>query len=144
MKKIFQKFFPSQQQFEDRTVLIVDDNDVDRKLIAKTLMKMGCRVMTAVDGEIGLHIALSETPDLILSDCHMPNMDGVEMCKELRDTEETKDIPVIFLTGDKSPSKVVDCFDLNADNYMCKPINAKVLMTQIEDILTEHLPSANK
>ena len=58
MKKIFQKFFPSQQQFEDRTVLIVDDNDVDRKLIAKTLMKMGCRVMTAVDGEIGLHIAL--------------------------------------------------------------------------------------
>ena len=74
----------------------------------------------------------------------MPNMDGVEMCKELRDTEETKDIPVIFLTGDKSPSKVVDCFDLNADNYMCKPINAKVLMTQIEDILTEHLPSAKK
>ncbi len=141
MKKLFQKLFPTPAKFEDRTVLIVDDNEVDRKLIAKTLMKMGCRVLTAVDGEIGLHIALSETPDLILSDCHMPNMDGVEMCRELKNSDETKEIPVIFLTGDTSPSKVVDCFELNVDNYMCKPINSKVLMSQIEDILTEHLPS---
>lgn len=143
MKKILRKLFPSPAKFEDRTVLIVDDSEVDRKLIAKTLMKMGCRVLTAVDGEIGLHIALSETPDLILSDCHMPNMDGVEMCRELKNTDETKEIPVIFLTGDTSPSKVVDCFELNVDNYMCKPINSKVLMSQIEDILTEHLPSVN-
>lgn len=133
--------FPSSKKFSNHKVLIVDDNEVDRKLIAKTLDKMGCIVLTAVDGEIGLHLALSEKPDLILSDNNMPNMDGLTMCRELRENEETRDIPVIFLTGNASPAMVIDCFDMtNVDNYMCKPINTKLLMTQIEDILNEHLP----
>lgn len=137
----FKKLFPSPKKFNRHKVLIVDDNEVDRKLIAKTLDKMGCVVLTASDGEIGLHMALSEKPDLILSDCQMPHMDGLTMCKELRENEETRDIPVIFLTGNNSPAMVVDCFGMvNVDNYMCKPINAKVLIGQIEDILNEHLP----
>lgn len=137
----FKNLFSNSKKFKNHKILIVDDNEVDRKLIAKTLDKMGCIVLTAVDGEIGLHLALSEKPDLILSDNQMPNMDGLTMCKELRENEETRNIPVIFLTGNTSPAMVVDCFDMvNVDNYMCKPINTKVLLTQIEDILSEHLP----
>ena len=140
MLKFFRHLFPTTQKYQDRKVLIVDDNEVDRKIVARTLDKMGCRVLTAVDGEIGYHVALSETPDLILSDCHMPNLNGVEMCKRLRDHEETKEIPVIFLTGDDSPANVVDFFDgPNTENYMCKPINPRLLLTQIDEILSRHL-----
>ncbi|MBZ0167161.1 MAG: response regulator [Candidatus Omnitrophica bacterium] len=139
MLKILQSLFPSGKKYPDRKVLIVDDNEIDRKIVAKALDRMGCRVLTAVDGEIGYHVALSEIPDLILSDCHMPNMDGVEMCKQLRNHEETQNIPVIFLTGDDSPAKVVDFFDgPNTENYMCKPINPRLLINQIEEILSRH------
>ncbi|MCA9394876.1 MAG: response regulator [Candidatus Omnitrophica bacterium] len=139
MFKFLQNLFPADRKYQDRKILIVDDNEVDRKIVAKALDRLGCRVLTAVDGEIGYHVALSEIPDLILSDCHMPNMDGVEMCKRLRDHDETSNIPVIFLTGDNSPAKVIDFFDgPNTENYMCKPINPRLLASQIDEILSRH------
>ena len=69
----------------------------------------------------------------------MPKLDGVEMTKKIKQHIETKDIPVIFLTGADSPKRVVDCFEVEAHNYMCKPINAKVLTSQIKEILDQHL-----
>ncbi|MBP9854042.1 MAG: response regulator [Candidatus Omnitrophica bacterium] len=133
--------FAPPKKFNNHKVLIVDDNPLDRKLVAKTMEKMGCKVLTAVDGEIGLHLALAEKPDLILSDYDMPHMDGLTMCKELRANQETQDIPVIFLSGSATPGNIVDIFDVsNVDNYICKPINSKVLIHQIEDIFNKHLP----
>ncbi|HLF17553.1 MAG TPA: response regulator [Candidatus Omnitrophota bacterium] len=124
--------------FKDRIILVVDDNEVDRKIIVHALKDLGCRVMTAENGAEGYIKALSHKPDLILSDCNMPIMDGVAMCRQIKENEATKDIPVIFLTGVDSPSNLVECFSLDAENFMCKPINPKVLATQIQQVLQEH------
>jgi len=68
-------------------------------------------------------------------------MDGIEMVQLLKDNKETQGIPVIFLTGVDSPKNVVDCFEIDAENFMCKPINPKVLAAQIQQVLTEHFSS---
>ena len=141
LTQLFQSFKGPNPEFADRSVLIVDDNDVDRKLIERTLERIGCRVLSAVDGEIGLFIATAEKPDLILSDCNMPNMDGLTMCRKLKESPDTKDIPVIFLTSIDTPSNVVDCFEQEAENFICKPINTKILRAQIESLLKEHFPA---
>ena len=142
LKKVLSRDNTEMGEFANKTVLIVDDNPVDRKIIEKTLTKLGCRVLLAEDGEKGLQMAISQNPDIILSDCNMPKMDGVEMCLKLREHERTRDVPVIFLTGVNSPKKVVECFELEAYNYMCKPINSKILSSQIKEILQEHLISS--
>jgi len=134
--KIFKK---TQAKFKDCTVLVVEDNEVDRKIIVKTLGSLGCKVMVAENGSEGYVKALSHQPDIILSDCNMPYMDGVEMCRQLKEDEQTRNIPVVFLTGIDSPRNVVDCFSLEAENFMCKPINPKELNSQIEQLLKEHI-----
>ena len=122
-----------------RTILIVDDNPTDLALIKKTVEKLGHRAVTAVNGSEGYEIARTQLPDLILSDCRMPEMDGVAMCRLLKDDETTKAIPIVFLTGVDSPKTVIDCFDLGVNNYLCKPIRPKLLTAQIETIFKECL-----
>ena len=122
-----------------QTILIVDDNPTDLALIKKTVEKLGHRAVTAVNGSEGYEIARTQLPDLILSDCRMPEMDGVAMCRLLKDDETTKSIPIVFLTGVDSPKTVIDCFDLGVNNYLCKPIRPKLLTAQIETIFKECL-----
>jgi len=129
-------------RFADRTILVVDDNEVDRKIIVHALKDLGCKVMVAENGSEGYVKALSHKPDLILSDCNMPYMDGVAMYRQIKEDDKTKDIPIIFLTGVDSPRNVVECFSLEAENFMCKPINPKELTNQIRQILGEHFGSA--
>lgn len=128
------------ENFIRRCVLVVDDNQTDLALIRKTVEKLGHRVLTAENGKIGLALARSEHPDLILSDCRMPVLDGVGMVKAIKTDPATKEIPIVFLTGDDTPSTVIECFDMGVQNYMCKPINPKLLATQIKAIFEEFLP----
>jgi len=123
--------------FVKRRVLIVDDNEIDRQLIQRTVEKMGHDVLTAPNGKDGFDLAKSARPDLILSDCRMPEMDGVEMCKQLKTDPETKNIPLVFLTSVDTPKTVVECFDIGVENYMCKPINPKLLTSQVRTIFDE-------
>jgi len=138
----FSAFFSkknNRRTYADKCILIVDDSEMDLRIIAKALQCLGCRVLTAEDGDIGYTMAVQEKPDLILSDCNMPRLSGVEMVKQLKENDVTENIPVIFLTADDSPKIVIDCFEIDAYNYLCKPINPKILNNQIEEILQEHL-----
>lgn len=127
--------------FESRCILVVDDNDGDLLLIKRTVEKMGHRALTAKNGKTGYDVAKTEKPDLILADCRMPEMDGVEMCKRIKEDPTTKDIPLIFLTNVETPATVIECFDMGVDNYICKPINPKLLTDQITTIFEEHFTS---
>ena len=131
----------SEDKFVSRSILVVDDNETDLILVQRAVEKMGHRVLTAKDGETGFQIAKAEKPDLILSDCRMPEMSGVEMFKRIKEAPETRNIPLVFLTGADTPAMVIECFDVGADNYMCKPINAKLLTAQIKTIFEEYLAS---
>lgn len=122
-----------------RNILVIDDNEMDLTLIRKTVEKIGHRVLTASNGEIGLQIAKTERPDLILSDCRMPQLDGVAMFRKLKEDEATKDIPLVFLTSDDTPANIIACFDLGVQNYLCKPIKPRLLSSQIKSIFQECL-----
>ena len=120
------------------TILVVEDTDVDRRFIQETLAKRGYRVVTAVNGAAGLETVKSENPDLIILDCQMPVMDGLEMCKRLKENEKTGEIPVIFLTALDTPQNIIDCFENDCEIYLSKPISGKLLVSQVEAILKEY------
>ena len=119
------------------TILVVDDSQVDRAYIQYTLEKRGYRILTAVNGAAGLETIKSDRPDLIILDCQMPVMDGLTMCKKLKENDKTSGIPVIFLTALDTPQNIVSCFESDCENYLSKPVSGKILVTQVEAILKE-------
>jgi len=125
------------ENFVRRRILIVDDNEIDLKLIQRTVEKIGHQALLAENGKIGYESVKAERPDLILADCNMPIMDGVDMCKLIKENPDTQNIPLIFLTSVETPGTVVECFDMGIENYICKPIKPKILSAQIKTIFDE-------
>jgi len=125
----------------DVTVLVVEDNEVDRTVISRTVQKLGYRVIEANDGIEGLKMAKAEKPNLILLDCAMPKMDGLEMCRKIREDTEIANTSVVFITSVDTPKNIIECFDMDAENYLSKPVSGKVLTDQIKIVLKEHQTS---
>ncbi len=137
---MFDKIFGSKKSSRppvSRKILIVDDNEIDRKVIQSTLEKAGYSTIQAENGQIGLQKAKQENPDLIFLDCQMPVMDGLTMCKKLKEEDDFKNIPVIFLTALDTPRNIIDCFEVDAENYLSKPISPKILTQQVKFILEQ-------
>jgi CheY-like chemotaxis protein len=124
----------SQKVSRSLSVLLIEDNDTDKKMVSAIIKKQGWSVEIADNGKQGVDLAVSKKPDVIVMDCEMPGMSGVDACKEIKDRMETKDIPVIFLTGNDSPGNIVDCFEAEAENYLTKPVSAKGLIDCISKV----------
>ncbi len=108
---------------DDSRVLIVDDNDFNRKSLSMLLLRSGIRNLEfAVDGVDGLAKTDSFRPDLILLDVAMPNMDGLEMCRQLRTNPRHADLPVLFQTALDSDEEQVACFRAGGSDFISKPI----------------------
>jgi len=105
------------------TILAIDDHLVNLKLIEKSLSKEGYRVLSASNGPHGRKLALAELPDLILLDIQMPEEDGFEVIRFLKNTPLTASIPVIFLTGVSEVDSKLKGFDLGAVDYITKPFH---------------------
>ncbi|MCA9400438.1 MAG: response regulator [Candidatus Omnitrophica bacterium] len=118
-------------------ILVVDDNEVDRRVVKNILEKQGYQILTANDGKEAVRVAMQEKPDVIVMDCEMPELSGVKACQRLKEENETEHIPVIFLTGSDTPTNIIECYDLEAENYLTKPVNAKLLLKDIETILKD-------
>ena len=118
-------------------ILIVDDSEVDRKLIRGILKKAGYRILLAENGEVGLNIARAERPDLIVLDCEMPVMDGLQMCKNIKQPAKDYCPPVLFLTGSEPPINVINCFELEASNFLQKPVVAQQLLSEVANIFKD-------
>jgi CheY-like chemotaxis protein len=118
-----------------RTILIVDDSELDRKVVISVLARAGYRMIEAVDGKQGLEAARVYKPDLIIVDCEMPVMNGHQMCRALRDESSIEKIPFIFLTAIDTPKNVIDCFDVDAEFFFSKPVDAKLLISRVKSIL---------
>ena len=121
------------------SVLVVEDTDVDRSLIEKTLAREGYQVLIAKNGVEGLEIAKTQKPNAIVLDCEMPLMGGIEMCQRLRADKNLKNIPVIFLTSIDTPKNVVECFEAEATNFLTKPINSRTLIQEVKNVLKENI-----
>tara|TARA_Y100000385_G_scaffold10031_1_gene10377 strand:+ start:3605 stop:4285 length:681 start_codon:yes stop_codon:yes gene_type:complete len=125
-----------------KTILVVDDDADIRELIGFNLHQAGFNVETAENGVRGIEKAIKTLPDLILLDVMMPEMDGIEACKKLREHPLTKDCLIAFLSARGEDYSQVVGFDSGADDYITKPVAPRVLIKRIEALM-RRLPSAS-
>jgi len=120
-----------QPEDEEDRLLIVDDNAMNRDLLARRLGREGYHITTAVGGRQALELVEKDRFDLILLDILMPDMDGYEVLEKLKHDDATRDIPVIMLTAVHEVESVKHCIDLGAEDYLIKPFNAVLLKSRI-------------
>lgn len=120
------------------TILVVDDNADLRKFIG-TLLQGEYRILTASDGKEALDKATRELPDLVVSDVMMPVMDGLELCKALKEQFSTSHIPVILLTAKSLEEQRAEGYDSGADAYISKPFSEMVLLSRIGNLLKSRI-----
>ncbi len=118
-------------------ILLVEDNEMNRDMLSRRLLKQGFEVVIAVDGEQAVALAHSEAPDLILMDISLPGLDGWEATRLLKAMPETRSIPIIALTahamaGDREKSLAAGCND-----YDTKPIDFRRLVEKIQGFLSK-------
>lgn len=117
-----------------QTILVVDDND-DIRLYLAGLLKDEFEVLEAENGSVGHKIALDANPDLIISDVMMPQMNGIDLCKELKNNMATSHIPVILLTARASEAYELNGLQTGADDYITKPFNPLIVQMRVRNIL---------
>jgi DNA-binding response OmpR family regulator len=120
---------------EKMTILTVDDTPANIRLLTHYLEKQGYNVITAEDGFEGFKAAIQYHPDLILLDVMMPGTDGYEVCELLKAEEETKDIPVMFLTAKTAVEDKIRGFEMGAVDYITKPFNLVEIATRVQNQL---------
>ncbi|MEM8723069.1 MAG: response regulator [Cyanobacteria bacterium P01_G01_bin.39] len=117
---------------QSATILIVDDAPDNLLMLFSYLEEKGYRILLAEDGKTAMQIAESKSPDLILLDVLMPNIDGFETCRLLKGSAKTKDIPVIFLTALSDQVNKVHGFKLGGVDYMTKPSEQEEVLVRIQ------------
>lgn len=120
---------------DQQKVLLVDDEPDIREFIEYNLLKEGYIVECAENGKDGLEKAKAFQPDLILLDIMMPDMDGIEVCSELRSMEAFKDTLIAFLTARKEDFTQIASFESGGDDFINKPIKPRVLMSRVKALL---------
>lgn len=115
-----------------KNVLIVDDNPVDRENLKSVLEKSGYKIVMAENGKLALDAIKESKPDLVMMDVNMPEMDGFAATRELRDNEETKDIPVILVTAKDQKADRAWGTMLGAKGYIAKPFTDKDVLSALD------------
>lgn len=117
-----------------KTVLVVDDNELNLKLIRSIFTITPYSIIEAVDAETGIEMALMHKPDMILMDIQLPRMDGVSATKILREDTKMKSIPILAITGDTNITiEMKSCFN----DFIFKPIDLKDFLKKLDHYLKE-------
>jgi len=116
-------------------ILLVEDNEMNRDMLSRRLVKRGHDVAIAVDGKQGVDMAVADTPDIILLDMSLPVMDGWEAARRLKGDGATSAIPIIALTAHAMAGDREKCIEAGADDYDTKPVDFKRLLGKINDLL---------
>lgn len=121
-------------------ILVVDDEHDILELIRFNLEREGFEVYTVDTGEAALAQANRIRPDLVVLDLMLPGLDGVEVCRRLKESADTRGIPVIMLTAKAEDSDIVAGLEIGADDYVTKPFSPKVLIARMRAILRRQTP----
>jgi two-component system alkaline phosphatase synthesis response regulator PhoP len=116
-------------------ILLVDDEQDILEFLSYNLKKEGYDVFIATNGKEAVTVAKKENPDLIILDVMMPDMDGIETCREIREIPSLKNVVIAFLTARNEDYSQIAGFDVGADDYINKPIKPRVLASRIKALL---------
>ncbi|MBN1991601.1 MAG: response regulator [Anaerolineae bacterium] len=119
-------------------ILVVDDNLANLRLLAKMLAEHGYKIRPATTGRMALSAAQTEPPDLILLDIMMPELDGYEVCAQLKANERTRDIPIIFISAMSDVADKVKAFAVGGVDYIPKPFQVAEVLARVETHLAMH------
>lgn len=122
-------------------ILLVEDNEMNRDMLSRRLIRKGFQVIMALDGEQGVAMAKSEAPDLILMDMSLPKIDGWEATRQLRSFPEYKSLPIIALTAHAMAGDKEKAIEAGCDDYDTKPIEFPRLLEKIQALLERKPPS---
>ena len=113
------------------TILIVDDTKLNLQILTQ-LLEQNYDLIVCKDGKSAIELAHEEEPHLILLDIVMPDMDGFEVCKKLKSTDKTKDIPIIFISAKSDENIIEMAYDLGGSDYVTKPFRPKELKARVK------------
>jgi two-component system cell cycle response regulator DivK len=116
-------------------ILLVEDNDMNRDMLSRRLVRNGYEVFLAMDGQQGIDMALSDPPDLILMDMSLPVIDGWEATRRIKANDATRRIPVIALTAHAMAGDREKAMEVGCDDYDTKPIEISRLVGKIAALL---------
>ncbi len=122
------------------TILVVEDEPAIQELISVNLSFAGHKVLRALDAEQAKVLINAELPDLILLDWMLPGSTGLNLARNLRGSERTREIPIIMLTAKSSEADKVEGLESGADDYITKPFSPKELMARIKAVLRRRAP----
>jgi two-component system alkaline phosphatase synthesis response regulator PhoP len=117
------------------TILVIEDDDDILELLSYNLEREGFAVLRAETGEAGLQVLADTEPDLILLDLMLPQMDGLEVCRQVRADKQRQTIPIIMITAKGEESDVVVGLELGADDYVAKPFKPRELLARVRAVL---------
>jgi two-component system cell cycle response regulator DivK len=118
-------------------VLLVEDNEMNRDMLSRRLVRRGFEVLIAIDGEQGVHMARTELPDLILMDMNLPVLDGWGATRQIKAHASTQAIPLIALTAHAMTGDRDKALEAGCDDYDTKPIELPRLLEKMDRLLNE-------
>ncbi len=116
-------------------ILVVEDNDMNRDMLTRRLERRGFQVVCAVDGKAGVSMGETETPDLILMDMSLPDLDGWEATRLLKSSSQTRSIPIIALTAHAMSGDRERAMEAGCDDYDTKPVDLVRLLAKIDSLI---------
>lgn len=116
---------------DKRPILLVEDNELNRDMLVRRLNRAGLEVITAGDGQQALDLMRAELPGVVLMDMNLPVMDGWTACREARQDEQIKHIPIIALTAHAMEADRLTALDAGCDDYATKPVDFPGLLIKI-------------
>jgi two-component system alkaline phosphatase synthesis response regulator PhoP len=125
-------------QNEEIRILLVDDEDDVLEFLSYNIRKEGYEVYTANNGVKGLQKAIEIVPHLIILDVMMPEMDGIETCREIKQVPQLENTIIVFLTARGEEYSQIAGFDAGADDYVTKPVKPRLLVSRIKALLRRH------
>ena len=117
------------------TILIVEDEPDILEVLEYNLKRESYRVLTAKSGTAGLALSRSENPDLVLLDLMLPGMDGIDVCRKIKEDPLTRSIPIVMVTAKGEESDVVLGLGMGADDYVTKPFSPRELIARVKTVL---------
>ena len=119
------------------TILIVEDQEDNRKILRDLLTSQGYRVIEAIDGQTGIQLARDHRPDLILMDIQLPGIDGYEATRQIKADENLRDTPLIVVTSYALSGDSQKAFAAGCDAYIAKPFSPRQMLSTVQEFLAK-------